>query len=109
GGAGDMAAMRFSSGVLFDGDTAADMVRAIDRTMALQRHPDIWRAMQRNAMNADFGWGRATPLYLNAYHALRPDLAPVASSDSGTFEPSRHARRQRRAEPLPLTQEASIP
>ncbi len=109
GGAGDMAAMRFSSGVLFDGDTAADMVRAIDRAMALQRHPDIWRAMQRNAMNADFGWGRATPLYLNAYHALRPDLAPVTSSDSGTLEPARHARRPRRTEPLPLTHEASIP
>ena len=78
GAGGDLGAMRFATGVLFEGDSAGAMAAAIDRTMALRRHPDLWRAMQRNAMRADFGWARATPLYVNAYQALRPDLAPVA-------------------------------
>jgi starch synthase len=73
---GDMDAMRFATGILFAGEAPSDMSAAIDRAMALRDAPDIWRAMQRNAMRTDFSWSQAAPLYMRAYQALRPDRAP---------------------------------
>jgi len=139
GAAGDLAAMRFASGVLFEGEAAADMARAIERTMVLRQHPELWQAMQRNAMSADFSWAHATPLYVSAYRALRPDLAP-ATAEPQAFSntaavmprqrqkakglaaaiqaaygggkaagPAGRTRGQRRGDPLPLAREASMP
>ncbi len=88
--------MRQATGVLFDGDSAADMAAAIDRALALRRHPDIWQAMQRNAMRTDFSWSRAAPLYLRAYRALcprRPAGVPAARVPAvGPKEESRGRR-----------------
>ena len=74
----------------------ADMAAAIDRALALRRHPDIWQAMQRNAMRTDFSWSRAAPLYLRAYRALcprRPAGVPAARVPAvGPKEESRGRR-----------------
>ncbi|WP_368643226.1 glycogen synthase GlgA [Castellaniella ginsengisoli] len=70
--------MREATGVLFEGDSIAEMAAAIDRALALWRRPAIWRAMQRNAMRTDFGWARAAPQYLRAYRALCPAHLPGA-------------------------------
>lgn len=68
-------AMCAATGILFDGEAPDDMSLAIGRAMALRALPAIWRTMQRNAMNADFGWAETAPAYLRAYQALRPDIA----------------------------------
>jgi starch synthase len=68
-------AMCAATGILFDGEAPGDMSLAIGRAMALRALPAIWRTMQRNAMNADFGWADTAPAYLRAYQALRPDIA----------------------------------
>jgi starch synthase len=70
GGTGDVESMRRATGVLFEGDTAADMSAAIDRAMGLRRHPEVWRAMQANAMRTDFSWSQAAPLYVRTYRSL---------------------------------------
>ncbi|TEA77245.1 glycogen synthase GlgA [Allopusillimonas ginsengisoli] len=67
-------AMRTATGVLFRGETAQDMVRAVARAMSLHRLPDVWRAMQVNGMRADFSWRTASPAYMAAYQSLRPDV-----------------------------------
>lgn len=67
-------AMRLATGILFEGEAPADMEMAIARAMALRRHPQVWRAMQHNAMAANFSWSRSTPLYARAYQSLRPDI-----------------------------------
>jgi starch synthase len=77
GTAQDGEAMRFATGVLFDGDQVADMSAAIDRTLALWRQPALWRAMRSNAMRTDFSWAQAEPLYVRAYGALCPKTRDV--------------------------------
>ena len=68
-------AMRTATGVLFSGETAYDMAHAMDRALSLYRQPELWRAMQRNGMRADFSWRKAAPAYISAFQALRPDVA----------------------------------
>jgi len=69
--------MRDATGLLFDGEAPTDMIAAIDRAMALRGRPDVWAAMQRNAMRVDFGWGRTAPSYIDTYRTLcRPLLVP---------------------------------
>jgi hypothetical protein len=67
--------MRTATGVLFSGETAYDMAHAMDRALSLYRQPELWRAMQRNGMRADFSWRKAAPAYISAFQALRPDVA----------------------------------
>ncbi|MGB6103178.1 MAG: glycogen synthase GlgA [Pusillimonas sp.] len=83
------AAMRAGSGILFDGDRAQDMVRAISRALSLHAQPDIWRAMRRNAMRADFDWAGTAPMYVRAYQALRPDVALNCIPERRRVSPAR--------------------
>lgn len=68
-------AMRTATGILFEGETPADMARAIDRAMTLRGMPALWKMMQVNAMRADFSWATTAPAYISAYQALRPNAA----------------------------------
>ncbi|WP_158618399.1 glycogen synthase GlgA [Candidimonas sp. SYP-B2681] len=67
--------MRAGTGILFEGERPEDMTRAIDRALTLRSHPEIWRAMQQNAMRADFSWAKSAPAYLSAYQSLCPSIA----------------------------------
>jgi starch synthase len=69
-----IASMRTASGILFQGDRPSDMVAAIARVMALRKRPEIWKAMQRNAMTVDFSWTGTAPAYMSAFQGLRPDV-----------------------------------
>jgi starch synthase len=75
-------AMRNATGVLFDGETADAMTAAISRAMNLYRRPQIWQAMRRRAMMADFSWERAVPAYDSLYRSLLPDEALEAAAAS---------------------------
>src|SRR5690606_32083957 len=66
-----------ATGILFDGETAADIRSAIERAVTLRQRPLVWRTMQRNAMLAPMGWERSAPLYGQLYQSLRPDVAPI--------------------------------
>lgn len=68
-------AMRAATGVLFDGEEPQDMLRAINRAIALRGQPETWHAMQANGMRADFSWAKAAPAYLSAYQSLCPTVA----------------------------------
>jgi len=117
-------AMRSASGILFSGETAADMRAAIDRAMSLRRRPEIWSAMQRNGMTADFGWRNAAPAYVRLFQsllpvvvgepvqqaapalparpahtpAIRPIAAVVAAARMGPAEAARRARQRSKAD-----------
>ncbi|HEY9280529.1 MAG TPA: glycogen synthase GlgA [Eoetvoesiella sp.] len=68
----EISAMRGASGILFEGETADAMVQAIARAMTLREHPDIWLAMQKNGMGADFSWAKTAPAYMSLYRSLVP-------------------------------------
>ncbi|WP_322029585.1 glycogen synthase GlgA [Paraburkholderia sp. J76] len=71
-----------ATGFLFDGESPADIFHALGRALDAYGRPQLWRALQRNAMGRDSGWSVPAQHYLNLYHSLagqihRPDAAPV--------------------------------
>jgi len=74
--AGDAGAPgEFANGVLFDGDSADDMVAAMERALALFAQGAHWQRMQRNAMQADFSWYAPARKYLRMYADIAPPRA----------------------------------
>lgn len=94
-----LTAMARATGVLFDGDAPADMAAAIARALHLHGHATLWRAMQRNAMTADFSWRPAVAQYLALFQALGGDRAAPAESPLAESATPR-ARQARRAASL---------
>jgi starch synthase len=72
------------TGFLFDGERADDIVYAASRALDAYMRPQVWRALQRNAMSCDFGWNEAVTTMVALYVGL-----------SGA-RPSRTALRARR-------------
>jgi starch synthase len=59
-----------ATGIQFDGVTTAALKAALDRTLALWRTPDQWRAVQRAGMKQDFSWSRSGAAYAALYRQL---------------------------------------
>ncbi|WP_082883259.1 glycogen synthase GlgA [Caballeronia calidae] len=72
------------TGFLFDGERADDIVGAASRALDAYMRPQVWRALQRNAMSCDFGWNEAVATMVALY---------VGLTDA---RPSRTALRARR-------------
>ena len=80
-----VSAMRQASGVLFEGESADAMVKAIVRTMKLRQHPEVWQAMQKNGMTADLSWAKTAPAYLRLYRSLMPETGMTEVRRPRTF------------------------
>lgn len=93
-----LTAMTRATGVLFDGSAPAQMTAAISRAVHLRRHATVWRAMQRNAMTADFSWRPATAQYLALFQSLSGDRAGPAQPSAQAVPQA--ARRVRQASSL---------
>jgi starch synthase len=59
-----------ATGIQFTGVTYAALAMAISRAVALFQQPDLWRAIQRNGMNADFSWTYSGKAYADLYAQL---------------------------------------
>lgn len=70
-----------ATGYAFDGANTADMLRCIERALAVHRQPLVWRKMQRQAMAQNFDWSESARRYLGLYH----DLAPQAATAPKAF------------------------
>jgi starch synthase len=71
------------TGFVFEPFEADEMVSGLRHALAIQRHSELWRALQKNGMSQDFSWRRSA----DAYDALYEDaLARVADGKSMTFE-----------------------
>ena len=64
-----------ATGFVFEGTTSDDMVRCVERALALYRQPMVWRKVQRQAMAQDFGWEKSAHRYLALYRSLVPHAA----------------------------------
>lgn len=67
-----------ATGILFDGEEAADLGRAIDRALNLYARPSAWQVVQRNAIHGEFSWDGPTRSYIEMY----ADIAPAAAKGS---------------------------
>ena len=59
-----------ATGIQFVGVTYDGLAQAITRATALYRQPDVWRAMQRAGMAADFSWAASGRAYADLYRQL---------------------------------------
>jgi starch synthase len=74
----DAAPVANATGILFEGEEAADLSHAIDRALELYTRPSAWQAMQRTAMIGDFSWNGPALSYIKMY----ADIAPAAAKQS---------------------------
>jgi starch synthase len=85
-----------ATGVLFDGETTADLEAAVARAFALYGDSERWKSMQRNAMRAEYDWSAPTQAYIDAYAhvadmAVRPLFAPPRMAPPAVERPAAHA------------------
>lgn len=67
-----------ATGFLFESQTEAGMVEAVNRALDAFRNPSLWHALQRNAMQRDSSWAVAVARYTDVYAGLttaRPSSA----------------------------------
>ena len=59
-----------ATGFVFDNADASGLLNAVRRAVAAYRNKKAWRALQRNGMNRDFGWGKSAAAYRDIYEQL---------------------------------------
>lgn len=90
-----------ATGFLFEGESLEDVAGGVARAVEAFKNPSLWRALQRNAMTRDSGWGTAVKRYVDVYCELT-DARPVAPREEPTTVPAIAARRRRTAaRPVP--------
>jgi starch synthase len=82
-----------ATGFVFEGTTRDDMVRCVERALALYRQPMAWRKVQRQAMAQDFGWEEPARRYLALYQSLVPHAVATPDPEPETAEVVRTAGR----------------
>jgi starch synthase len=75
-----------ATGVLFDGEQAADMAAAVNRALVLFGSTD-WRTLQRNAMAGDFSWERPAQRYIALYRGIAAPSVADALRDAALAAP----------------------
>ena len=58
------------TGIQFNGVNYNSLAMAISQAVTLYRETEVWRAIQRNAMKADFSWARSGRAYADLYAQL---------------------------------------
>jgi starch synthase len=79
-----------ATGFLFDGEGPEDVAAAMQRALDAFMRPSTWHALQRNAMQCDFGWRKPVQAYLKLYATLtdarpakpRVDVERVAANSA---------------------------
>ena len=71
------------TGFRFERFDAGEMVAALRRALSIQRQGELWRALQRNGMGADFSWKASAGRYERLYRDTR---AKVAAEGAPTLD-----------------------
>jgi starch synthase len=61
-----------ATGFVFDQANASTFQWAVERAIAVYRHPEQWRKIQQRAMQTEFDWDQAAARYIELYRGLRP-------------------------------------
>ena len=71
----DALAAGTATGIVFDAPTAAALVHAVKRALALRHNARIWKQMQLAGMRQDFSWQHSAAEYLQLYDQALGDIA----------------------------------
>jgi starch synthase len=63
-----------ANGFVLEEQTAASLINAIQRAMALYEKPETWRQLQVNAMSGDFSWQSSAERYIALYQQVLQEL-----------------------------------
>lgn len=74
----DAAKAADATGFLFAGETAQDLLAAVDRALGYLRQPFAWRRLMTNGMRSDFSWDAPA----TRYAALYQEIAPARQSEA---------------------------
>jgi len=55
------------TGFLFDAYEPSALLAAVDRALHAYQEKELWRALMRNAMSADFSWKRSAEAYIRVF------------------------------------------
>ena len=58
-----------ATGFVFERETVAEFLQAVQRALACYQTENIWRTIQQNGMKLDFGWQKAAEAYVDVYRA----------------------------------------
>ncbi|TNG00462.1 MAG: glycogen synthase GlgA, partial [Gammaproteobacteria bacterium] len=61
---------RTATGIVIQGDSAQDLIDAVNRSVTLFQDKDQWREIMTNAMQQDFSWQHSAQQYLTLYNTL---------------------------------------
>jgi starch synthase len=59
-----------ATGFVFTAIDAVDLMEAINRSLQVYPNQDMWRQMQKTAMQKDFTWKSSAEQYLELYHNI---------------------------------------
>jgi starch synthase len=76
-----------STGFLFEGETVADMLKAVSRAYKLYQQPAIWRVVQRNGMNSNFDWSGPARKYIELYSEVVPEAVRKLFINASAAQP----------------------
>lgn len=83
---------RRANGFVFDEATAACMIQAVSRALALYREPLQWRLLQVQAMSGAYGWDTSAAAYMALYEDVTGIAPDGAKNTGGDMEqPARRA------------------
>ena len=83
---------RSANGFVFDEATAACMIQAVSRALALYREPLPWRLLQVQAMSGAYGWDTSAAAYMALYEDVTGIAPNGAKITGGEMEqPARRA------------------
>ena len=63
-------ATRRGNGFKFNGNDIKEIIELIKRVLSMYENKDLWRAIQKNGMLADFSWQKVVPEYKALYNKL---------------------------------------
>ena len=66
-----------ATGFVFEDPTRDELMRAIERALALYEEPLAWRRLQLKGMAEDFGWAASAGRYAALYHQITGIKYPV--------------------------------
>ncbi len=73
---------RSATGFVFEQANRPQLLSAVDRALNLYQRQDVWKDLQRTAMQQDFSWNRSAKTYLDLYARVlqQPHAEPSAGS-----------------------------
>ncbi|MFA0754138.1 MAG: hypothetical protein IMHGJWDQ_001922, partial [Candidatus Fervidibacter sp.] len=74
------------NGFTFVGLTVDNLLATVERALSVYQQPNLWHALQRNAMKADFSWDTSARTYETAAYSVALQIRRNKGKEEGRNE-----------------------